>query len=137
MAGKMEKNGRFKEGHSGGPGRPPIPAFIRDAKKLTEAQFIAALEEVANLPVSEVETIAEDKSLPMRSSIMANWLVSARTDDHNRQTLLNRIFGKVPERVQVDLNAKLQKLSNDDLIAAGIAAVERVKAKANAVLPDQ
>ena len=138
MAEKTANKGQFKPGQPGGPGRKPLPAFIRDAKKLSETEFISSLQALSGLPTTEVIEIAKDDSLPIRSSIMANWLVSARTDDRSRQSLFDRIFGKVKEQVEVNLTAKLAKLSNDDLMAAGLVAVERLKTRANnEVLPDQ
>ena len=105
MANPKGKGGKkFEPGKSGNPsGRPPLPEFIKERKRLTTAKFIDALHDLCDVATEVIDEISDNKELPIKFSIMANWLKSARISDAERQTLFNRLFGKVTEKVEVSL----------------------------------
>lgn len=105
MANPTGKGGKkFQPGESGNPsGRPPLPLWVREAKRLTAESFLTCLHEMHDLPQDTLEEISKDKTLPVKSVIMANWLLGSTTSDSERQNLFNRLFGKVTESVEVKM----------------------------------
>lgn len=103
MGNPKGKGGKkFPPGQSGNPsGRPPLPEFIKERKRLTTSKFIDALHNLCDLEASIINELADDMELPIKMSIMANWLRSARVSDAERQSLFNRLFGKVKESVEI------------------------------------
>ena len=100
--GKKTGGKNFEPGVSNNPsGRPALPVWVREAKKLTAESFLLCLHEMHDLPHETLEEISKDKSLPIKSIIMANWLLGSTTQDNERQNLFNRLFGKVTESVEV------------------------------------
>jgi hypothetical protein len=73
------------------------------------------MHELTQLSVERVEAIAADKQQNARNWIMANWLVEAGTQDKSRQSLFDRLFGKVTDKVDLNVSADARKLSDEDL----------------------
>ena len=102
MASGRKTGGKnFEPGHPRLGGRQAMPGWVREAKKLTAESFLVCLHEMHDLSVETLEEISKDKSLPIKSVIMATWLLGSTTTDSERQNLFNRLFGKVTESVEV------------------------------------
>lgn len=107
MAKGVKTGGRdFKPGHDQpGPGRPPYPKEVREASKLTRILFEGTLNKLINMNISELESYTQDSSVPAIEVILASILQRAiRDGDHTRlDFILNRLIGKVKEKIDVDL----------------------------------
>lgn len=104
MAKGKKTGGRdFQPGHKLAKGAPKLPDWVKEARRLTTEKFVDALHALCDLPTETVKQIAEDESLPVKSSIMANWLSAARHNDKDRQSLFDRLFGKVTDKVEVKM----------------------------------
>lgn len=78
-------------------------------------EFVNALHEYAQLTLPQVKEAAQNENLPVRSVIMANWLVSATTDEKSRQNLFDRLFGKVKETVDLNVSADADKMTDEQI----------------------
>ncbi len=92
----------FKVGNPGGPGRPPVPIELKEARKLNQVELELIMNKLMGLNVKELEDIksASDTTaiVAMIASIM---IVALKTGDQTRlDFLLNRLIGKVKEKVE-------------------------------------
>lgn len=113
MRGKGKK---FEPGAKPGPGRPPLPAWVKETKAMNQEAFNKALGDICRFSTEHVRVIAEDETLPIKSSIMASWLLAARVDNIARSTLLERLYGKVKDSIDLNITGQLQKVSDEDLM---------------------
>lgn len=115
----MAKVGKpFEKGNTLGKGRPSMPAWVKETRSMTQETFTKALNDICRFSTENVRDIANDESLPIKSSIMAHWLLAARVDPQSREHLLNRLYGKPKETVDINLNGIVSRMSDDDLLLA-------------------
>lgn len=128
----MTKRGKpFEKGNNLGEGRPPLPAWAKQTKALTAAEFSSALNDICRLSKEHIRTLANDEGLPIKTHIMANWLLSASHDNQSRTALFDRLYGKPKESVEVNLTMVTERMSDDDLYQAcrdAIKIIEEEKA---------
>lgn len=130
MANPTGKGGKkFKPGESGNPkGRKPLPAIFHERRRQTAETFIDALHQFAGCNVDTVKQAAAEEDIPIQVSIMANWLTDARVDDSARQTLFNRLFGKVSDKVEVTMPKPVViKRRNGEELVLGVALDKKEK----------
>jgi len=114
--GKKTGGKNFELGHGLSKGRPPLPQWVKESRRLSTEEFVAALHQLSHMSLERIREISNDESLPVKSIIMANWLVAATTDDKSRQSLFDRLFGKVKETVDLNVSGEIKKLSDADIL---------------------
>lgn len=97
----FEKGNTAASAHTSGPEK--LPAWVRETKKLTAESFVTSLHALHDLRESDLTRIVNDPDVPVKNVIMASWLIGSIEDDAQRQNLFNRLFGKVTDKVEVQL----------------------------------
>ena len=124
MPAQKKTRGRpFKKGESGNPkGRPPMPAEMREIKKLSPQYLKTIIAKLSRMTPEEMMTWVkepEDRTdVPNNMEVMiASIIHKAITDgDHNKLNfLLDRTIGKVVEekKVQIQPVKYITKVSED------------------------
>jgi hypothetical protein len=107
MARGKKTGGRdFQPGVSGNPkGGPGLPKDLRDARKLNQQELERVVNKYLNQSLPALMLAMQDECLPMLDMVVANILVqAAQAGDHHRfDFILNRLVGKVQDRVEVTL----------------------------------
>lgn len=112
---------QFKKGLSGNPsGRPKRDPFISAVKETTYKEFITALHKYGNLTRKE---IAQELARPNATmfEVMFGQIVAsaARGDKEARQVLLERLWGKVKEHLEIEtspLKDAMKRKSTEELL---------------------
>lgn len=105
-AGKMKKktNGRpFQKGWKGGPGRPPQPLALREAKRLNKTSFEALINKHLWATPEELQASLDSGYLPMVEAIVVRILQEARVggDQGRMEWVASRLMGKVKDQVEI------------------------------------
>lgn len=104
---KPRKPGTFKPGSSGNPsGRPKIPQEIKDAQKLTQTRFVILVNKYLNMNREELGLAAQDAKTTTLELIVLKVIQQAiaRGDQIRLTFILDRLIGKVPTIVDLDVN---------------------------------
>ena len=105
MAKGKKTGGRdFKPGQSGNPaGYPGLPKDIRDARKLGQIELERTVNRLIYMTSDELTAVITDTSVPMFDKILAQILCQAsdKGDQARLDFILNRVVGKVQDRVEV------------------------------------
>lgn len=104
MANPTGKGGRrFEKGVSGNPsGRPKREAAIRQLKETTYKQFLDGLQKYGTLSRAEMQAELMRPDATMFEIMFGQIVASAAKGDKDaRQVLLERLWGKVTEKVEV------------------------------------
>ncbi len=127
--GKGRKTGGkdFTPGNSGGPGRPPLPAPLKEARRLNKTEFEAVVNKYLWCSLAELETSAADKTIP----VMEAWIVSimakgVKTGDWGgNEWIAQRLLGKVKDQVEVrNVTPFVMKLLDGSQIVMGAKVEE-------------
>lgn len=94
---------RFKKGHPGGPGRPPIPLELKFVKKLSMDQVASLGSSVLTGDVAAIREVAISKTEPVLKVAFAAILLDAivKRDVDKLNACLDRIVGKIPQAMIV------------------------------------
>lgn len=134
MKRKLPKNAiphQWKPGQTGNPGgRPPnpIPNVLR---KMTNQQLVRIIKAVVKGNIDEIKRIAKDPmSSGMEVAVAMCFSKAAERGDWNTiEKMLERIVGKVPDKLIVDsvnknLNANLNAEISEEKVKAALAKLE-------------
>lgn len=105
--GKKTGGGKdFAFGNPGGPGRPPTPPDILEAKKLTQAEFARITQKFMALSKAEMQVIAKDPSTPALDLMVLSIISKGinQGDDKRLNFFLDRFIGKVKEEINLNIN---------------------------------
>ena len=125
----------FKKGNPGGPGRPPIPADIKEARQLNKIEFERITNQLIYLPSYRIKELLDNKETPnIVKMIGAICLKAERLGDHQRATfILDRLIGKVPDKIEgellqlVDQVKYLRELPQEELLKITHDALDSVE----------
>lgn len=103
--GKKTGGKNFEPGWAGGPGRPALPADLKEARALTRVDFERLINKFLFMGKSELEKVkASNESTAIELLISSIVLKAANDGDHLRTDfLLNRLIGKVQEKLEVSM----------------------------------
>jgi hypothetical protein len=93
----------FQPGAPPGPGRPPTPEPLKQARRLTKTEFELVVNKYLWCSLEELERLRTDKSLP----VMEAWMISiiakgvATGDWSGNEWLAQRLVGKVKDQLEV------------------------------------
>lgn len=127
--GKKTGGKDFTPGASGNPsGRPPTPPDVKEAQRLTRAQFIAVASKYIGKTKSEIVQAANDPSTPALEIMMASVISKAITQgDHARLNfILDRLIGKVVDKTKSNnvTEHKFSQMSDEELVRRAKDALE-------------
>lgn len=105
MARGKKTGGRdFKPGESGNPaGQTPLPADIKEARKLNKQEIERVLNKFLHLPLEELAAFVQDKRSPVLESLVARILLEAikRGDQVRLEWVFQRLVGKIEEKINM------------------------------------
>jgi len=111
--GNVQNLKHFKPGQSGNPGgRPKTPQDIRDAKAADRTEFERTLHKYMHMPIEVIELRLSDPQTPAIEQITGKIIIEAASrGDHMRfDFLLNRLIGKVPDKLEASGDLSIQSL---------------------------
>lgn len=91
----------FAKGKKPGPGRPKGSGGLKDLKAMNAKTVALKLEDLSKRPLSELEKMVKDKSLPYLDALLIKIAVTAATtgDVYKTNFILERMIGKVPDKI--------------------------------------
>ena len=94
---------------------------FRDQKITVKREFVSALAQVSHLSVPEIAAVAESNDLPALHVLMGKIVLDAIEGNHHARTfLLDRLFGKVADAVDVchslEIDPELARIPEEKLI---------------------
>ena len=94
----------------------------RDQKITVKREFVTALANLAHMNVSQIGAVAQSDELPALQVLMGRIVLDAiEGDSHARTILLDRLFGKVADAVDVshslEMDSDLMGVPVDQLVA--------------------
>ncbi len=97
----------FKPGNTTGKlgGRPPIPEDLKEISLISTDTVKRLIARYVEMNKAQLQQAAQDPSTPMLEMMIASVIVKATKDgDYSRiDFLLNRLIGKVTEKMEVKL----------------------------------
>lgn len=121
----MARGKPFVKGQSGNPsGRPKDDPLIKEVKETTYKQFLEGLQKYGALSREEMQAELQRKDATMFEIMFGQIVASAAKGDKDaRQVLLDRLWGKVKDKVEFSdateiEREKVRKMSMNELIEA-------------------
>lgn len=111
-AGRKTGGKDWEPGQSGNPdGRPKVPEYIKEAKKLNKGLLDEYMNKYINMPVEEIKEIVEGamkgrSDTPAMEVMIARVIMQAinKGDYKTVNFILDRMVGKVKEHLEVSGN---------------------------------
>ena len=117
------KKGQFKKGVSGNPGgQPKIPDDIKEARSLNQYELERIINRYLHMTKGELVAAIKNDATPMMEVTVASIVLKAASGgDHLRlDFILNRLIGKVKDKVQIeDSRVEIKLAYNDGAKADG------------------
>lgn len=110
MPRKPPKEHQFKPGQSGNPnGRAKEPKEIRDARKLTKAEFTKIVTKYLFMSRDQIKEDVHSKDKNMLDLLVGGIVMKAvqKGDDKLATFLLDRVIGKVKDNLELDVSESL------------------------------
>jgi len=102
---KRKKTGGrdFVVGKPGGPGRPPDPPALKEAKRLGKIEFEGLATKYLRMSRADLLAKADDETLSGLDSLIVSILLAGVLDGDQARAewFLNRLLGKVTDKVEV------------------------------------
>jgi hypothetical protein len=102
---KIENLKPFKPGQSGNPGgRAKLPEDIKEARKLNQIELERVINKYLYLDHADFEAEIKRPGVPMLELMLASIVKAAaqKGDQLRLDFILNRVIGKVKERIEVE-----------------------------------
>lgn len=109
MAGRGSEKTQFKKGKSGNPaGKPPVDPIVKATKLLTAIEFRDMMSAIMKMDQADLTALMNDEKKPFIWRIYAKMFVKAYNTGNTVQmdTVLNRVVGKVPDKIQFEDQTK-------------------------------
>lgn len=102
----------FQIGWKGGPGRPLIPEDVKGCRALNQIELERLLNWLIHLPMEELKDLGKNPETPsMVCVVCAIILLAVKNGDPMRiDFILNRLLGRVKDRVEVSGRINLEQL---------------------------
>ena len=116
---KKPHAGMYKSGQKAGPGRPPLPTDVRNAKMFMRQEFDRIVMAFTKMQVQDLESFISKKQGTALEMAIATCYFKAisRGENANLGFFLDRIIGKPKQQVEVLADVKnTVSVSNDQLI---------------------
>lgn len=117
--GKKTGGRNFKKGEVSNPlGRPKVDPAIREIRNYNKAEIERLFNEFMNVTLSELVAILRDKSRTVIELMVAKVISESirRGDQVRFNFLLDRMVGKVVDRMDASFNSTLEALINQTQI---------------------
>lgn len=118
----------LKPGQSGNPkGRPKNPPQLREIQQLTKGEY--------SLMINKMLQCKPEDLANYNGTVLEKWVASViyhgikHGDPSRLASLIDRLIGKVPEKVELTEHEKVKSLSDEELLDAAVKAVEALKLK--------
>jgi hypothetical protein len=107
----------FKPGWKGGPGRPKLPAEVKQTRRLTQIELIQTGSKIWRMTKTELEAFVQDPENPIGELAIAKVILNSSGGNLDAlELILNRMVGKVPEKLQIgDEVDGLDDLSEEEI----------------------
>lgn len=92
-----------------GPGRPQVPAEVKEARKLTKEDVDLALSKYLKVELKEIPNMKRDPKMTVNEAIIHSIIVNAiqKGDQQRYSFLLDRLIGKVKDQVEASGSIKV------------------------------
>ena len=120
--GKKSGGRDFEPGQSGNPnGRPKLPGDIKEARKLNAIEFERIANKFLFLSREEIKAIVNDPDTTMIENLIASIYVRGVTEGSYQHLdfILNRLIGKVKDKVEVESKPFIVRLLDGSEIHMG------------------
>lgn len=117
---------QFKPGRSGNPlGKPKTPPDLLKAKNLTRIELERLLNKFINMPRGDLAAYANKQDATAMELMMASIVSKAiiQGDTQRLDFLLNRLVGKVPDKVEATVTNPFHELSDQEKLDKAKQAV--------------
>lgn len=124
MARGMKTGGKdFKPGQMPGPGRPPAPPELKEARKLNQIDFELLVNKFLRMNKEDIQEVLRSNTSTTLELMIAGIISRGVTGgDQNRlEFILSRLFGKPKERHEITgldgnpLRAQIALMSDEDI----------------------
>lgn len=130
--GKKSGGRNFEPGHDGGPGRPPLPVELKEAKALTKAKAFELLNRFLFCTDAELEQVLADPVAPQLDKMIIAVIKNGKGGDTaSLGFLLDRTIGREPLPPQ-EHNFNFALMPRDEIIALGKEAIKFLAADESA-----
>lgn len=122
------RTGKFQKGTINNPlGRPKDPPELHALKTMSYGEFKLLLHKMLQAPP---ETLTEYRGTILEATLASIVYQCQKTGDPSRlEFFINRLYGKVPDKVELTEHEKVKSLSDEELLDAAVKAVEALKLK--------
>lgn len=118
----------FPKGVSGNPkGRPKDPIELILTKQMSQAEFRIMMNKILQ---AKPEDLKDFRGTALERAIASIVEHAIKTGDPTRiEFFLQRMFGKVPDKIEVTAVDELKQLSDEELLERVVSSVEEFKVK--------
>jgi hypothetical protein len=97
-----ENGGHFKPGHPGGPGRPPLPSDVKEARQMTQSEIELALNKFLLMTPEQLKKAKQDPETMMLDHLIISIMTHGvnKGCDKRADFLMNRLVGKVKQQIE-------------------------------------
>ena|SRR5712675_2297773 len=124
---------QFKKGQSGNPsGRPKgIESDIKSLPVVSKQEVVGAFNKFMHMPIPELETYVKNKQGTAFEYTVARILAMAavKGDPIRLDFLLNRLIGKVADKIDVTVKNPFQQMSLEEKIAKAKEVTQLLEAQ--------
>lgn len=116
---------KFQKGQSGNPsGRPKTDPIIKKFKETTYKEFIETLQKYGTMTREEVNQDLKRPDATMFEVMFGNIVSQAAKGDKDaRSLLIDRLWGKVKESIDLNFN----QMSDEELVMLGRIAIQQLE----------
>lgn len=92
----------FEKGNPGGPGRPTLPAELKEARSLTQREIEISLQKFLLMTTEQLKKAKQDPETTMLDHLIISIMTHGvnRGCDKRADFLMNRLVGKVKQQIE-------------------------------------